>query len=115
MSWYGKWRMYIVGAMALLQTACAGLQAPPPAGLDQARLRRGQAGRGHAGNQYTPVFVVAGQDQLSNRIGTPAARLDEEGCVQVFVDPATATAYFQEQTFCRISALLGLDALASHF
>ncbi len=90
----------LVGALALLQGACAGLQ---PTSLretaDLAVYAVAQQDEDALAARLAPLFVVAGQDQPANLIGTPAARRDQAGCVQVFVDPALPSVYFQEQTF----------------
>lgn len=100
MSLQRKWRLWLFTALALLQVACAGLQSPLREGADQEAVYAvAQPSAAALATRYAPVFVVAGQEQPYNRIGTPVARLDEAGCTQVAVDPATATVYFQEQTF----------------
>lgn len=44
-------------------------------------------------DRHAPVFVTEHAERPWNRIGTPAARLDENGEEQVFVDPERATVY----------------------
>ncbi|OIP47814.1 MAG: hypothetical protein COZ12_00300 [Deltaproteobacteria bacterium CG_4_10_14_3_um_filter_60_8] len=94
----GTWRIWLIGVMALLQAACAGLH-PLREGADQAVYVVARPDAAGLAARHAPVFVVGGQNQPANRIGTPAARLDEAGRSQIFVDPATPTVYFQEQSF----------------
>ncbi|MBI3119374.1 MAG: hypothetical protein HYZ00_11840 [Candidatus Hydrogenedentes bacterium] len=47
--------------------------------------------------RFAPIFLVEDYEDPINRIGTPAARLDEKGNEDVYVDPSHPTYYTQVQ------------------
>lgn len=47
-------------------------------------------------SRFAPIILVEGYSQSYNRIGTPAARLDDKGEEEVYVDPAAPTFYVQQ-------------------
>lgn len=49
--------------------------------------------------QYAPVFVLQTHRQPYNRIGTPRARLNDDGKEQIYIDPSAATLYAQQESF----------------
>jgi len=57
---------------------------PPPDGVD---------------NGHVPVFIVESSGLPYNRIGTPAVRRDRDGRPIIVVDPATATVYYERDSF----------------
>ena len=50
-------------------------------------------------SRWAPLFRLQASDAPYNRIGTPIARLDENGSAEVLVDPARPAIYFQIQEF----------------
>ena len=49
--------------------------------------------------QHAPYFLVYGHQDAYNRIGTPAAELDEQGREHVYVDSRRAAIYFMVSDF----------------
>lgn len=89
-----SWVLLIVAAG--LVSACASLgrsASPEPttafvAEADGSRLAR-----------YAPVFLHQNDEQTFNRIGRAAARYDDRGKEQVYIDPSSPTLYVQERHF----------------
>lgn len=59
-----------------------------PQEYDQSRLSR-----------FHPIFIVEKQHESYNRIGTPRAKLMNDGKELVYVDPGEATVYAEERLF----------------
>src|SRR5687767_12368442 len=83
-------------ALGLLLTACASAplrlaEAPPLAYIP--------ADNGSIFARHAPVVIAERTEQSYNRIGTPAATMDEKGREDVFVDPAKPTLYARRQDF----------------
>lgn len=48
---------------------------------------------------HAPVFLIEHNELAYNRIGTPSARIDENGKEDIYIDPERATVYHQIETF----------------
>lgn len=84
------------GLVALLLAAgCA--TAPPPA-PETPRLAYVAEGSGIAA-RFAPVFVPSRPDAPYNRIGSPAARVDDGGGARIEIDTARPAVFFRERTF----------------
>ena len=59
-----------------------------PNTYDQSRLSR-----------FHPIFIIEEQHEQYNRIGTPSARILDDGKERIYVDPEEATVYAEERPF----------------
>jgi hypothetical protein len=50
-------------------------------------------------SRYTPVFLTYDYRKNYNRIGSPAARINNEGNEQIYVDPEKPAIYYMEREF----------------
>ncbi|MBE0585233.1 MAG: hypothetical protein IH612_15920, partial [Desulfofustis sp.] len=91
----GPFTAALLLVVALLLSGCAGRSSlspgettafspPVPAGVDT----------GHV-----PIFVIENGEVPYNRIGTPTAQRNHDGEATIIVDPATATVYYERDSF----------------
>lgn len=50
-------------------------------------------------NRYAPLFMVHGYSAVYNRIGRPAARYDNQGNEQIFIDSENPVIYYDKHNF----------------
>ena len=50
-------------------------------------------------SRFHPIFIVEKPHKSYNRIGTPRAKLLEDGIEWVYVDPKEATVFTEERSF----------------
>jgi hypothetical protein len=48
---------------------------------------------------HVPIFMIQNSEAPYNRIGTPTAHRDHDGGTTIIVDPATATVYYERDSF----------------
>jgi hypothetical protein len=93
--WLRSGRSLLAVCLVLLVTGCSVFHGPPdspqkafvPQTADDVLAR------------YAPAFVVGQYEPTYNRIGTPSARIAEEGDEEIFVDPAKPAIYAERQMF----------------
>ena len=95
-------RIWLLSLFAML--LLAGCTALPKRLPSDASLAYVVSDNGRLASQHAPVFVVEDSDDEYNRIGTPRARLDKDGKVQVFVDLKVPTIYRQRRVFQTLKA-----------
>jgi len=86
----------------LALTACAAISpAPGPGQVTGPRdaLAYVVAGQNSLSARYAPVIIPESPHHLYNRIGTAAARYDQRGKEEIFIDTNIPTYYFQQRDF----------------
>ncbi len=89
-------RLCILALAAALGAAAGAAWSEETAGTTSAYVMEGADG---LVQRFAPVFVIEHDEEASNKIGTPSARLTESGKTQVYVDPSRPTIYTEVETF----------------
>lgn len=58
-----------------------------------------RTGQNELAARFSPLFLVENFGETYNRIGQPAARLDEEGKEQIYIDPRRPAVYYMVRHF----------------
>ena len=91
-----KWLLIVF--LLIAQSACINTKYIPVEPLKQATAYLPLVDQSNI-YQYTPVFLVEGNDLPHNRIGTPSAKTNESNELSIYVDPEKPSIYFQEVFF----------------
>ncbi|HHH35826.1 MAG TPA: hypothetical protein ENK48_03235 [Gammaproteobacteria bacterium] len=83
----------------LLLLMVVGCAAPGPAGSPAKAVAYVAADDGSLFARHAPVIVPADPTQAFNRVGTPAARLDDRGHEEIYVDPEQPVFFVQRRDF----------------
>ncbi len=92
--------LFALSALAL--TACASTTPAPNPGQvtdSQTTLAYIAAGQNSLSARYAPVIIPKSPHHTYNRIGTAAARYDQQGKEEIFIDTNIPTYYFQQRGF----------------
>lgn len=89
-----SWGVFTVCAALLVAGSAPAAEEGP--GTTSAYVLEGSDG---LVQRFAPIFIIEHDEELFNKIGTPSARLKENGKAEVFVDPARPTIYTEVETF----------------
>lgn len=89
-------RIFLI-ALAITVSGCAHHQKLPTEKVHT--IYRASGGEGEILKRFAPVFLTYDYQQDYNRIGRPAARLDEKGEEIIYVDPTEPVIYYLVEEF----------------